>query len=200
MTAFDSSRRRFLADSGAALVAGWAATRMPALREALAYARRAAAAPVPPPFEFFTPDQGADIEAMAEQIWPADDSPGAGAAGVVHFIDHALASDPVAAPMKPLFTTGVEQLQAKVTERYPDGATRFAALTGDRQLAVLRAIEETPFFNAVRTTTMLALFANPSYGANPSGKNWAAIGFEPRFVWRPPFGAYDRDAHAGEGQ
>jgi hypothetical protein len=94
----------------------------------------------------------------------------------------------------------VELLQVKVGELYPETAARFAALAGERQVAVLRAIESTPFFDGVRTITMLALFANPSYGANPSGKNWAAIGFEPRFVWRPPFGAYDRDAHAGEGQ
>jgi len=202
MTAFDSSRRRFLADSGAALVAGWAATNLPALRDALAHARRATAGPTPPPFEFFTPIQGADIEAMTAQIWPADDTPGAREAGVVHFIDHALATDPppAAVPMRSLFTTGLEQLQAKVGELYPGTDARFAGLAGERQVAVLRAIESTPFFDGVRTITMLALFANPSYGANPSGKNWAAIGFEPRFVWRPPFGAYDQDAHAGEGE
>ncbi|HJQ65725.1 MAG TPA: gluconate 2-dehydrogenase subunit 3 family protein [Gemmatimonadales bacterium] len=200
MTAFDSSRRRFLTDGGTAVVATWAATSLPGLREALAHARRVASQPTAPPFEFLTPAQGADIEAMAAQIWPTDDMPGAREAGVVHFIDHALATDPVALPMRPLFTTGVEQLQAKVGELYPGTDTRFAALAGERQMAVLRAIESTPFFDGVRTITMLALFANPSYGANPSGQNWAAIGFEPRFVWRPPFGAYDRDAHAGEGQ
>jgi len=200
MTAFDSSRRRFLTDGGTAVVATWAATSLPGLREALAHARRVATQPTPPPFEFFTSIQGADIAAMTAQIWPADDTPGAREAGVVHFIDHALASDPVALPMRPLFTTGVEQLHAKVSELYPGTDARFAGLAGERQLAVLRAIESTPFFDGVRTMTMLALFANPSYGANPSGQNWAAIGFEPRFVWRPPFGAYDRDAHAGEGQ
>jgi hypothetical protein len=65
---------------------------------------------------------------------------------------------------------------------------------------VLQAIEPTPFFDAVRTATILGLLANPAYGSNPEGRNWAAIGFEPRFVWRPPFGAYDQDAHTGEGE
>ena len=201
MTAFDFSRRRFLADSGAALVAGWAAANGPALERALLYARRAVGAPVRPAFEFFTAAQGADIEAVTEQIWPADDTPGARDTGVVYFIDHALATDPVAGKMKPFFTAGIELLQAKVAELFPETpGARFSSLSAERQVSVLHAIAATPFFDAVRTATCLALFSNPSYGANPGGKHWAAIGFVPRFVWRPPFGAYDQDAHAGEPQ
>lgn len=199
MSAFELSRRRFLADSGAALVLSWAAGNLPAVRAALAHARRIADGPSPATFEFFTPVQGADIEAMTAQVWPVDDALGAREAGAVHFIDHALATDPVAAPLKPVFTSGVDQLQAKIAELFPDStALRFAGLPADRQVQVLRAIEQTMFFDAVRTATLLGLFANPAYGANPDGKNWAAIGFEPRFFWRPPFGAYDQDAHAGE--
>jgi len=199
MSAFEFSRRRFLADSGSALILIWAAGNLPGVRAALAHARRAAAGPAPLSFEFFTPVQGADIEAMTARVWPTDDTPGAREVGAVHFIDHALATDHAAAPLKSVFTGGVEQLRSKVSELFLDsGPGRFAGLPVERQVGVLRAIETTPFFDAVRTATLLALFANPSYGANPDGKNWAAIGFEPRFVWRPPFGAYDRDAHAGE--
>lgn len=201
MNAFDHSRRRFITDSGAALVAGWAAASLPGVRAALAHARSAAASPTAVPFECFTPAQGADVEAMTGRIWPADDAPGAMEAGVVHFIDHGLAHDLAAAPMKPAFLAGLDLLQAKVAELFPDAATnRFAGLSAERQIQVLQAIEPTPFFDAVRTATILGLLANPTYGANPEGKNWAAIGFEPRFVWRPPFGAYDQDAHAGEGE
>ena len=41
-------------------------------------------------FEFFTPDQARDAEAIAEQIIPRDESPGAKEAGVMYFIDRAL--------------------------------------------------------------------------------------------------------------
>lgn len=201
MSTFDSSRRLFLAGGSAALVTGWAAANLPGVRAALAHAGRAAASPATLPFEFFTPGQGADVEAMTGRIWPADDAPGAVEARVVHFIDHALANDPAAALMKPVFIAGVDQLQTKVVELFPDAALgRFAGLPVERQTQVLKAIEQTPFFDTVRTVTLLGLLANPTYGANPEGKNWAAIGFEPRFVWRPPFGAYDQDAHAGEGE
>ncbi len=42
------------------------------------------------PFRFFTPQQAADYEAFASQIFPTDDTPGAKEANVVRFVDFAL--------------------------------------------------------------------------------------------------------------
>ena len=42
------------------------------------------------PFRFFTPQQAADYEAFASQIFPTDETPGAKEANVVHFVDFAL--------------------------------------------------------------------------------------------------------------
>ena len=41
---------------------------------------------------FLTAAEAADVEAVAAQIIPTDDTPGAREAGVVHFIDRALAT------------------------------------------------------------------------------------------------------------
>src|SRR4051794_29392930 len=41
---------------------------------------------------FFSAADAADVEAVAAQIIPTDDTPGAREAGVVHFIDRALAT------------------------------------------------------------------------------------------------------------
>ena len=44
--------------------------------------------------QFFTPQQAETVSAIAERIWPATDaSPGAREAGVVYYIDHALAGE-----------------------------------------------------------------------------------------------------------
>src|SRR5262245_16932924 len=43
-------------------------------------------------FSFFAAAEAADVEAVAAQIIPTDDSPGAREAGVVRFIDRALTS------------------------------------------------------------------------------------------------------------
>lgn len=54
-----------------------------------------AAVPSPAPdekFSFFTVSDAADVEAVAAQIVPTDDTPGAREAGVIHFIDRALAT------------------------------------------------------------------------------------------------------------
>jgi hypothetical protein len=202
MSAFDSSRRRFLADGGAALVAGWAAANLPGVRAALAHARQASITPAA--FEFFTPEEAADIAAVVEQIWPADDTPGAAEAGIAHFIDHLftsgtdasfadvnfviydspIAADPVGGSFAALVRDGLAQLAASTG--------RFATLPADQQRRALAAVETTPFFLLLRRMTVVGLFADPAHGGNADKSGWRAIGFEDRFYWRPPFGSYDR--------
>ena len=47
----------------------------------------------PVPFKYLTPEQAACVEAITEQIIPADQDPGAKWAGVVHYIDLSLAGE-----------------------------------------------------------------------------------------------------------
>ena len=74
----------------------------------------------------------------------------------------------------------------------PEAGT-FARLTSEDQLAMMRNLESSgsPFFEAALVATMCGMFADPAYGGNTGKVGWQLIGFEDRFVWQPPFGAYD---------
>ena len=198
----DFSRRQFLGH-GSALLAGWVAS-VPGVRAALAHAHRAATSPVPVAFQFFSPDEAADIGAIVSQIWPPDDTPGADELGVTHFIDHVFATgadasfadvgfaiydspigaEPSGGSYAALVRQGLSQLDATTG--------RFATLATEQQRQALTAIETTPFFLLLRRMTVVGLFTDPAYGGNASKGGWKAIGFEDRFYWQPPFGSYDR--------
>ena len=42
------------------------------------------------------------------------------------------------------------------------------------------------------------MFADPSWGGNREQAGWKLLGFDPRGIWQPPFGAYDATAAEGE--
>jgi hypothetical protein len=77
-----ASRRDFLIRSVSGLSSAWITLHWPAVLEAHVHARHSAAS-APGKFEFFSPDQAAEIEAMAAQIIPTDGTAGAREAGVV---------------------------------------------------------------------------------------------------------------------
>lgn len=138
---------------------------------------------------FFSAADAADVEAIAAQIVPTDDSPGAREAGVIYFIDRALAT--FFSQLGKDYRAHLAVFQATHRERHP-GVVAFATLTADEQVASLQAIEQTPFFNTTRLLTLLGLFSRPEYGGNRDGLGWALLGFEDRHVFHPPFGYYDR--------
>ena len=141
-------------------------------------------------WSFLTPAEAADIEAVAAQIIPTDDSPGAREAGVVAFIDRALAT--FYAQLAGDYRAELASFQAAFRAQHPD-VQSFASLTPARQIEYLKTIEETSFFVRTRLFTLLGMFALPEYGGNRDGVGWKLIGFEDRHVFRPPFGYYDRD-------
>src|SRR5260370_42084632 len=86
------TRRNFLLGTGTGLSAAWITATWPALLSAAKHAHNAAKAATPPKFEFFTPEEAAEVEAITARIVPTDDTPGAREAGVVYFIDRSLAT------------------------------------------------------------------------------------------------------------
>src|SRR5262249_46360960 len=132
----------------------------------------------------------ADVEAVAAQIVPSDDSPGAREAGAIYFIDRALAT--FFSQLAVDYRKQLASFQAGYRERYP-AARSFASLTSDQQMEYLKSIDETPCFNTTRLLTLLGMFTLPVYGGNRNGAGWKLIGFEDRHVFNPPFGYYDRD-------
>ncbi|MGQ0646520.1 MAG: gluconate 2-dehydrogenase subunit 3 family protein [Gemmatimonadaceae bacterium] len=188
-----SSRRTFLtnlAGVGAAwFVADWAA-----INSAAAYAGQAVKQQPPPPFQVLTPDEAAQLSAMAERIMPTTDTPGAKEAGVIYFMDRAFATfeKEHIGDMR----QGLADLRKRVGRRMR-GATSFAALSPADQDAILKDMEDSDLFGGVRFMTMSGMFANPEYGGNRGQVGWKLINFQPRASHSPPFGYYDAEAAKG---
>ncbi len=182
------SRRRFLLAlsgiAGSALALEWSE-----VEAAAHHAMRAASAPGTDAPGFLTPAQAADVEAISAQIVPSDATPGAREAGVVFFIDRALAT--FFAPLAGEFRAQLAQFQAACRARHPDEP--FAALSSELQIAFLKTVDTTPFFARMRMLTVLGLFSMPAYGGNRNLVGWNLLGFEDQHVFEPPFGHYDRD-------
>ncbi len=132
--------------------------------------------------------EAADIDAISAQIIPSDDTPGAHEAGVVFFIDHALAT--FFAPLAREFRTQLGLFQAACSALHPGKS--FAALPAEQQIEFLKTMDSTPFFARMRLLTVLGMFAMPAYGGNRNNVGWALLGFEDQHVFEPPFGYYDR--------
>jgi gluconate 2-dehydrogenase gamma chain len=168
----------------AAMPLGWDEI-VEAAHEAHAAAQAAGAAKI----AFLSAAEAADVEAIAAQIIPTDDSPGAREAGVVFFIDRALAS--FMSQLAGDYRAQLHAFQAACQQRHP--GTAFASLSSAQQIAYLDEVDQTPFFATTRLLTLLGMFSLPAYGGNRDGVGWKLIGFEDAHVFRPPFGYYDRD-------
>lgn len=142
-------------------------------------------------YRVLSESRAATLEAMAAQIIPTDDTPGAREARVVTFIDNGLTG--FAADQRPLFERGLAAFEAEVRSRFPDAAG-FAALEGATQVELMIGLEQRDpeFFESVRVATIAGMFADPRYGGNYEKTGWKLIGFDDRFGWAPPFGDYDR--------
>jgi gluconate 2-dehydrogenase gamma chain len=139
---------------------------------------------------FLASAEAADVEAIAAQIIPTDQTPGAREAGVVYFIDRAL--DSLLPRLADDFRSQLEEFRSSCRSRIPNMMS-FAALASEQQIELLRAIEHTPFFTTMRLLTVLGMFSMPAYGGNRQNLGWKLLGFEDQHVFVPPFGYYDRD-------
>ena len=167
----------------------WLATHWPAIVAAQEYAQYMVESGQPA-FQFFNPHQAAEIEAVAAQIIPADDTPGAREAGVIYFIDRALTT--FERDKQAIYTQGLPEIQAKTRQLFP-GAHKFSDLSSAHQVQLLTAIEKSEFFETVRVHTIMGFFANAEYGGNRDQIGWKLIGFEDAGAYEPPFGYYDRE-------
>jgi Gluconate 2-dehydrogenase subunit 3 len=192
----DLSRRRFIFKSCAGLGSVWIASHLPEIAAAQQHAHLAAQNHQSQKLEFFSPEQSIEVEALAEQIIPADDTPGAREARVICFIDRALAT--FASDERPAFMKGLIELQKKTQKRY--GKTKkFSDLTSAQQTELLKSIEKSEFFELARTMTILGMFSNPEYGGNYNQVGWKLLGFEDQFHYKSPFGYYDAEYLANKG-
>jgi hypothetical protein len=181
----EDSRRQFLIQSMTGVSAAWLAASWPQIAAA-AESSWGQYTGATTQFAFFTPAQGREVEAMAAQIFPTTDTPGAREAQAIGFIDSALVT--FAKGQQAVVKVGLDDLQKRVATQ---GGASFAALNGQQQIALLTAIQTTPFFRAIRDLTIMGMFAAPQHGGNFGKIGWKLIGFDDSLNFHTPFGAYD---------
>jgi gluconate 2-dehydrogenase gamma chain len=185
MTKHDESRR---ASAGAGAVAVGAGL----VSEAQAQTHEPHASPAPEHAHatatgfgvFFNNDDAATIAAFTERLMPgAPGKPGARDAGVLNYIDLALAG--TYADLQDFYRRGLFALDAYCSATYKQP---FAQLAAARQDEVITAMVEgkaagftwptsQQFFNMLRTHTMEGMFADPVYGGNKDFAGWRLVGF-----------------------
>jgi gluconate 2-dehydrogenase gamma chain len=184
------SRRAFLR-AAAAAGAAWSAADLLSVEDALAWSAEQAAAKSGG-FTVLSAGEAETVDALSSRIIPSvDKRPGAHEAGVVLFVDRALAT--FNAGQKKMYAEGLQDLNRRAADMFK--ATAFAKLTAAQQDEVIRAIEKTPFFQAIRFDTIVGTFALPTWGGNRDYAGWHMIGLEHQPRFQPPFGAYDVEAN-----
>ncbi len=187
MNEIEYSRRAFLRHSLLAIRNSMIVLSIPAILDSAAFASEATRQGSN--FTTLNTEEAQELAAIAARIIPTDETPGANEAGVIHFIDNVLGSSrtEVLSPVR----EGLASLQEAVSRSH--GGRKFSELEPQAQDAVLRDIEDTPFFSTMRYLTIAGMFSLPDYGGNRDHAGWKLIGFEHRHVWEPPFGFYDAD-------
>jgi gluconate 2-dehydrogenase gamma chain len=182
-----NSRRSFLLAGPPALTGAWLAANWPTIVAAAQHSHGGAET-APETFSFFQPAEVADVDAITAQIVPSGTTPGAREAHATHFIDHSLTT--IFAWRAESFRSGLKQFQSDFQSAHP-GAGAFAHVSSDAQVAYLKSVEETEFFQTTRLLTLLGMFSSPKYGGNYNEVGWKMLGFVDEHVFSPPFGYYD---------
>jgi gluconate 2-dehydrogenase gamma chain len=192
MSKHEVARREFL--TGAALGAGAVAGARLLPEASARTAEQHAAANAPGPIcansngdghgAFFNDADAETVAAFAERLMPgAPGKPGARDAGVLNYIDLALAG--AYADLQDFYRRGLAQLDDYCRSTHGEP---FAKLNAAGQDEVIKALEDGKaggfswptaqvFFNTIRTHTMEGMFADPIYGGNMDFAGWRLIGF-----------------------
>ena len=113
------------------------------------------------------------LDGLVDHIIPADDAPGALAAGVVFYIDKQLAG-----PLKrylPAYKLGIAEFYAGCRE---STGKYFHELNTEAQMEYLHKVENTSFFSMVVDHTMQGFYGSPEHGGNRGEASWKMLGIE----------------------
>lgn len=123
------------------------------------------------PWRFLTAEEASTLEALSEQIIPADRDAGAAQAGVVCFIDLQLVG--FYRPFQAAYRQGLADL----------AGMRFTQLPPERKTAVLTALDTgkagasaKAFFDMVVSHAMQGFYGGPRHGGNRDAVSWRMLG------------------------
>jgi gluconate 2-dehydrogenase gamma chain len=125
-------------------------------------------------WRFLTKAEAETLEAICEQIIPADQNPGAARAGAVKFIDRQLAG---------FYREHQRAYRAGMAEADSRAGGNFAKAMPEKQLEILKAMERDEktqaFFTLVVSHTMQGFYGNPRHGGNRDYCSWCMLGVPP---------------------
>lgn len=133
---------------------------------------------------FFNREDAATVGAFAERLMPgAPGKPGATEAGVLNYIDLALAGAYV--DLQDFYRRGLAQLDAYCRKAHGETFVLLSTSLQDETIAALEAGKADgfvwptaqEFFNTLRIHTMEGMFADPMYGGNRNFSGWRLVGF-----------------------
>src|SRR5262245_14044855 len=157
----DLHNRRTFLRAAVAAGAAWTAADLLAVEDALAWEADQTAKQAGGGFSALSASDAEVIDALTSRIIPSvDGRPGAHEAGVVFFIDKALAT--FNAGQKKMYADGVQDLNRRAARKWK-GSASFAKLTVAQQDELVRDIEKSPFFQAARFDTIVGTFALPAW-------------------------------------
>jgi gluconate 2-dehydrogenase gamma chain len=146
-----------------------------AIAQAQQHAHQAAKAETQPKLHSLSAAEADDVTTLVSLIIPSGSTPGAREAGVIYFIDKALAT--FDRDQREAYRHGLHMVQARREELFP-GTTGISRLAPADQLRVAQAIEHTEFFEILRVHTVMAFLGRPEYGGNRNQAGWTLIGFK----------------------
>lgn len=136
------------------------------------------------PWRFFAAEEAQTINAICEQIIPADQDPGAAWAGVINYIDRQLKRK--FKEFQQTYRKGIAAVEKTALRLH---GKRFIELTPSQQTEIVAALEknqapddlwrEVPqreFFDLVLNHTMQGFYGNPRHGGNRDAVSWKMLG------------------------
>jgi gluconate 2-dehydrogenase gamma chain len=123
-------------------------------------------------WRFFSAREAYTVDAICEQIIPADGYPGASQAGVVNFIDLQLTKS--YRKYRDAYRKGIAGVDAASRRAF---GKPFAELPLDRQTEILTAMSDNrdEFFELIRTHTMQGFYGDPRHGGNRGEVSWKML-------------------------
>jgi gluconate 2-dehydrogenase gamma chain len=158
--------------------------------------------PIKSPWRFFTEEEASLVDAIIEQIIPADEWPGAKEAGVTNFIDKQLIGPYVRHQEK--YRNSLFAVEASCKELYQ---RQFEKLSWEEQTGFLKKMEagklmdllkagktgqqknkiwevgfDRTFFNLIVDHTMQGFYGSPRHGGNKNYVSYKMIGLDYPFT------------------
>jgi gluconate 2-dehydrogenase gamma chain len=117
-------------------------------------------------------EEARTLDAICDQLIPADQDPGAAAAGVVVFIDRQLAGP--YGRYRRAYREGLARADTLSRKMF---GRALHQLPGEQRLAVVTRIEEEvrPFFEMVLAHTMQGFYGSPRHGGNRDYASWRML-------------------------